>query len=365
MHTCSAPARLASIEWQITRRMSADEAARDELSTPHGRALLSEAAALGASRALLSGGDPAVRTDLVDLVAHGHEAGLGVHVAAPPVPRALAAGLQGLGSAGLRGVTAALQGPDGKAHDSACATRGSFAATVELLQAAREAGIAIEVRTALLPGRLRVLPAVAQLVAAIGAARWTVVAPVGSSGASDERASPQGAPLGALTLERALVTLADLAAAHRFEVVAVAAPHLARVVRMRHGGSPQGPAGRVHVERDGIQRLFVSASGEVMPSAELPIRIGAVHNTNSDEDDGWDGAPGGASRAAPAPLAAALDHPMIEALGSGERLGGKCGVCSFQKLCGGSRARAFAAKAEVWAEDPSCVYVPKGGRPDR
>lgn len=362
MHTCSAPARLASIEWQVTRRMSANDAAQDELSTPHGRALLSEAAALGASRALLSGGDPAVRADLVDLVAHGREVGLGVRVSAPPLPHALAAALPALGSAGLRGVTATLQGPDGKAHDAACATRGSFAATIELLQAAREAGLAIEVRTALLPGRLRVLPAVAQLVAAIGAARWIVVAPVGSSSAPDERGSPPGAPLGALTLERALVTLADLAAAHRFEVVAVAAPHLARVVRMRHGGSPQGPAGRVHVERDGVERLFVSATGEVTPSAELPIRIGTVHSQNSDGDDSWDGAPGGSSRATPAPLAAALDHPMIEALGSGESLGGKCGVCSFQKLCGGSRARAFAAKAEVWAEDPSCVYVPKAAR---
>lgn len=353
MQPSADPARLASFEWQVTRRMAATDSAEGELSTAQGRALLSEAAALGAGRVLLSGGDPALRGDLADLVAHGASAGVAVHVAAPPVPRALAASLPALGAAGLHGLAAWLHAPDGKAHDAVAAAPGGFAATVDLLQTAREAGFALEVRTALVPDRLRALPAMAQLVAAIGAARWTVVAPIGPGGAAGPG---EGAPIGPRALERALVTLADLAATHRFELVTVAAPHLARVVRMRHGGSPQGPAGRVHVERDGAARLFVAASGEVLPSTDLPIPVAQIDNSYSTS-----GAGDGAGLAAPSVLAAALRHPLLQQLGSGERLSGKCGVCSFRKLCGGSRARAFAARADLWAEDPSCAYVPRGG----
>src|SRR2546429_8624707 len=42
-------------------------------------------------------------------------------------------------------------------------------------------------------------------------------------------------------------------------------------------------------------------------------------------------------------------------------LGGKCGACEYQKLCGGCRARAFALEGDVLAADPSCTYEPRGG----
>lgn len=333
-------ARLSSVEWQVTRRQYPSEAARDELSTAEGRALLAEAAHLGATRVLLSGGDPTARPDLVELIAHGASMSGGemaIHLLAPTAPEAVHRALPALRAAGLSGLSVSLHGADRKAHDSACSVTGSFAATVELLQAAREEGLSIEVRTALLLGRLRGLPAMAEVVSSIGASRWTVLAPLGGA----------GAPLGALTLERALVTLADLAAFHRFDVAAVAAPHLARIVRMRHGAAKAGPASRVHVERDGVHRLYISAAGDISPSAELPLVVGRVRGALTE----------GAS---PSPLRAALDTPVITSLETArDHLTGRCAVCSFQRVCGGSRARAFAAKADLWAEDPSCAYTPK------
>lgn len=323
--------RLASVEWQITRRLYPSELAHEELSTEDGRALLDEAAAIGTGRVLLSGGDPTARDDLAELVEYGTKSGLAVHVLAPGTPDRLLAMLPALAGAGLRGIAAALHGADARAHNHVSGSSGSFSAAIELLQAAREMGLAIEVRTALLLGRLRGLPAMAEVVASIGAARWTVMAPLGGAGAN----------LGALTLERALTTLADLAALHRFEVVAVAAPQILRVVRMRHGASPEGPAGRIHVERDGVDRLFITASGDVLPSAELPVTVGHVRGQA---------------------LSAALESDILHDLQDGHHLSGKCGVCAFQRLCGGSRARALATTSDLWAEDPSCAYVPKPAR---
>lgn len=39
---------------------------------------------------------------------------------------------------------------------------------------------------------------------------------------------------------------------------------------------------------------------------------------------------------------------------------GKCGLCEFADLCGGSRARAYAATGDPLAEDTACAYEPAG-----
>ena len=109
--TC-ATRRLATVEWQITRRRYPSEPTTDELSTDEGRAVLTEAAQIGTGRVLLSGGDPTARADLVDLVAFGASLGLAMHVLAPAAPDRVHALLPKLTAAGLRGVAVALHGAD-------------------------------------------------------------------------------------------------------------------------------------------------------------------------------------------------------------------------------------------------------------
>jgi MoaA/NifB/PqqE/SkfB family radical SAM enzyme len=49
---------------------------------------------------------------------------------------------------------------------------------------------------------------------------------------------------------------------------------------------------------------------------------------------------------------------LFRALRATWRLEGRCGVCRFQSICGGSRARAYAATGNFLAEDPACVHSP-------
>jgi radical SAM protein with 4Fe4S-binding SPASM domain len=42
-------------------------------------------------------------------------------------------------------------------------------------------------------------------------------------------------------------------------------------------------------------------------------------------------------------------------------LKGKCGVCNFQSICGGCRARAYIYTKDPHSQDPACVYRPKTG----
>ena len=55
------------------------------------------------------------------------------------------------------------------------------------------------------------------------------------------------------------------------------------------------------------------------------------------------------------------------ALGSNARAAeftGRCGVCEYADLCGGSRARAYAASGDPLGEDPACSYQPVGWSTD-
>ena len=55
------------------------------------------------------------------------------------------------------------------------------------------------------------------------------------------------------------------------------------------------------------------------------------------------------------------DQPLsywVRQLRDTDQREGKCGVCEYRNLCGGSRARAFALTGDYLAEDPRCVYQP-------
>jgi radical SAM protein with 4Fe4S-binding SPASM domain len=38
---------------------------------------------------------------------------------------------------------------------------------------------------------------------------------------------------------------------------------------------------------------------------------------------------------------------------------GRCGYCEYRTVCGGCRARAYAATGDYLAEEPYCIYQPR------
>jgi radical SAM protein with 4Fe4S-binding SPASM domain len=99
---------------------------------------------------------------------------------------------------------------------------------------------------------------------------------------------------------------------------------------------------------DGKGFVFISDLGEVFPSGFLPISAGNVRNQS---------------------LTELYRHsPLFIALRDSSNLKGKCGVCEFREVCGGSRARAYAVTGDVFAEGPCCVWqpnLPRRQAPDR
>jgi radical SAM protein with 4Fe4S-binding SPASM domain len=52
--------------------------------------------------------------------------------------------------------------------------------------------------------------------------------------------------------------------------------------------------------------------------------------------------------------------PLFGALRNLDGFEGKCGACEFRRVCGGCRARAYSLTGNYLAEEPHCVYQPRG-----
>ena len=50
------------------------------------------------------------------------------------------------------------------------------------------------------------------------------------------------------------------------------------------------------------------------------------------------------------------EHTLLRRIRAAE-FSGRCGTCAFRRLCGGSRARAYAATGDPLASDPACTLA--------
>jgi radical SAM protein len=313
-----------------------------ELSTEEGKALLREIHALGCPLVVLTGGDPAKRPDLLELVAYGRTLGLRVALTPSATPLITAPLLRELRDAGLARLAVSLDGAAPAIHDGFRGVAGSFAATLEILETARELGLSTQINTTLYTHNAAELLPIAQLCGQLGVSLWSVflAVPTGRAVSLDL--------LGPKRVERCLLQLAELARSAPFDVKTTAAPHFRRVLLQQKvqrseivgvtDGIGRGPRGI----NDGQGVAFVSHTGDIYPSGFLPIPCGNVRDV-------------GLARTY-------REHALFRALRDPDRLSGKCGECEFRRVCGGSRARAYATHGDPLAYDPACAYQPGGAR---
>lgn len=317
----------------------------DELSTAEGFALLKKLADMHVPLLVLTGGDPAKRPDLVELVAEGTRLGLTVAVTPSGTPLLQQEGLRALKEAGIARLAISLDGPDAETHDTFRGVIGSFEETMRILDEASELGIPVQINTSIGPHNVKSVRAMAELVRGLRAVLWGVflVVPVGRAGGS--------LLFGPQRVEMLLEELVTLGREMPYDIKTTAAPHFRRVLmqarekqavgllnEINSDGVVRGPRGIT----DGVGFLFVSHVGEIYPSGFLPLSAG---NVRSDDV-----------------ATVYRDSPLFKQLRDADSLGGKCGVCPFRRVCGGSRARAYAATGDVMAEDPLCAYIPKAAR---
>jgi radical SAM protein len=312
----------------------------EELTTAEGRRLLDAVAAFGSPPPLvvLTGGDPLRRPDIADLVAHGTRRGLSMSLTPSATGAATAARLAALRDAGLARLAVSLDGADAATHDAFRRVRGSHRHTCAIVDRARALGLPLQINTTVCRRTVADLPALARQVADFGAVLWALffLIPVGRAQAEDA--------LEAREIERVLAWAAGLAPRVPFGIKTTEAPHYHRVLARR--GAPAAPrtAGRAgRAVTDGNGFLFIDHVGGICPSGFLPLVRGNVRT-----DD---------------PVRVYRDDPVFRGLRDPRRLQGRCGACEYRDRCGGSRARAWAATGDAFAEDPGCAWPPDAPRP--
>jgi AdoMet-dependent heme synthase len=290
---------------------------------------------------IFTGGDPLKRGDLFDLIGYAVDQKLDVSVAPSATPGLTVDIVRRLKEAGVSAMSLSIDGSSPARHDAVRGVFGCFGWTVVAAQRIVKAGIPLQINTLVTADTERDLDEIAKVVASLGAARWSLFFLISVGRGRTLR------PLGAEECETTLRWVASQAAHWPFVTTTTEAPHFRRVLiqRMQKEGKTgeeirRSPVARGFGIRDGNGIMFISAAGDVTPSGFLPLTAGNVR--------------------AASPIALYRDTPLFRALRTPTTFDGRCGMCSFHNLCGGSRARAWAATGDVMAEDPLCAYQPIG-----
>ena len=289
---------------------------------------------------ILTGGDPLARADLYELIDEARRLGIGVSITPAATPALTREVLVKLKEHTVEGLGLSLDGSTAERHDSIRGVPGTFDRTLQAIRWAQELGMPLQVNTLVAAETAPDAPAIYELLKPFGVARWSLFFLISVG---------RGKVLQPLLPEQAehlMGWIYETSAGAPFTVATTEAPSYRRVAleRLRGDGLTgdqikRNPAARGFGIRDGHGIMFVSNTGDVCPAGFLPLAAGNVRRDRVTEiyRNG--------------PLFRSLHDPM--------QFEGRCGVCEYRALCGGSRARAYAATGNPLASDPLCSYEPE------
>lgn len=339
-----------------------------QLNTAEAKNLIDQIADLQVPLFVFTGGDPLKRPDIFQLIEHA--AAKGVHAALTPsaTPLLTRDAIFKMKASGLARLAVSLDGSVPEIHDAIRGIPGTWTRTLEAIGWANEAGLPIQVHTVVSRLNISDLDNLSVLLTQKNIVMWSFffLVPVGRGQVADLLTGDE--------FEAVFAKMWELTKRVPFAIKTTEAMHYRRYLiqqRMKEGRPTVGVhddagaaptahhgwashPGRGSEDKavgwatkrvnDGRGFVFISHIGKVYPSGFLPIEGGDLHSDT---------------------LAHIYqESPIFLKLRDSDQLHGKCGACEFRNICGGSRARAYAVTGDVLAEEPCCIYVPRGYQPD-
>ena len=313
----------------------------DELTHAESLDLLRQIAAFDTKpHLILTGGDPLQRADIYDLIDEARRLGLTVSVTPAATAELTTEVFSKLKAHGIDSVGLSLDGSSAARHEAIRGVAGCFDWTIDAIRKAAQAGFPIQVNSLVSEETADDLPAIYELLKAHKIMRWSLFYLI---------AVGRGKELQPVTPERGEELMHwthKLTETAPFAIKTTEAPSYRRVAlnAMREAGFTgaeieQTPVYRGFGIRDGHGIIFVSNQGHIYPAGFLPLTTGNVRVDNL--------------------VDVYRDSPIFQALHTPSTFRGKCGVCEYRTLCGGSRARAFAYTGDPLGSDPFCPYEPR------
>ncbi|MFA9557025.1 TIGR04053 family radical SAM/SPASM domain-containing protein [Evansella sp. AB-rgal1] len=327
-----------------------------ELTFDQGKKLIDDIHSMNNPMLVFTGGDPLMREDVFDIASYAIKKGIRVSMTPSATPNVTREAMKKAKDIGLSRWAFSIDGPNAEIHDHFRGTSGSFDLTMNAINYLHELEMPIQINTVISRYNYEHLDEMAELVEKLNCVLWSVffLVPTGRGQEKDM--------ITALEHEKVFQWLYDLSKRVSFDIKTTGAQHYRRVViqnKMREkqaeskgsniqyrdalkngstgkiGGLGRAPKG----VNDGNGFVFISHIGDVYPSGLLPIKTGNVKET---------------------PLPDIYrDSPIFQSLRNPSSYKGKCGVCEYNEVCGGSRSRAFAMTGDYMESEPFCIYIPK------
>ena len=332
-----------------------------ELSTREAFSLLEDIAGFGkpAPIVVYTGGDPLMRRDIWDILSYAQRLGIRSAIAPSVTPLLTKEVAYRLAEYGVSSVSLSLDSPWPAVHDGIRGVEGTWRRTLEAIEWFKSAGLRVQVNTVVMRDTVEGLADMVKLLVDRGIHTWEVfyLVPVGRAGRALDLTPQEWEDVSHFLYEASRYgVLIRTTEGPIFRRVALTRAYYEEKGRLEELDSRLGPLYHRLVERlryllgeargrprahtlgtmDGRGIVFVSYNGNVYPSGFLPIPAGNVR-TRSIVD-------------------IYRNSPLFNRLRRNVR--GKCGICEFREICGGSRARAYAYTGDPLAEDPSCIYQP-------
>ena len=320
-----------------------------ELSTVEAKRLIDEVAELAAPVFVLTGGDPLKRPDIFELVQYASDHGVRISLTPSATPLLTREAIIRLKESGLARLAISLDGPTAEIHDKFRRVAGSYDWTLNAVRWAREIGLPVQINTTITRHNLQYLDSMIALLETLDIVLWSVffLVPTGRGSSIDL--------ISAEEFEQVFEKLYQTSLRVGFDIKSTEAQHYRRFLLQRRTeekrkgnrnlppmlgtSTPDGIGRAPRGINDGKGFVFVSHLGEVFPSGFLPISAGNVRNQSLTEIYRY--------------------SPLFVGLRETANLNGKCGVCEFREVCGGSRARSYALTGDMFAEEPCCIWQPK------
>ncbi|MFZ2492218.1 MAG: TIGR04053 family radical SAM/SPASM domain-containing protein [Thermoanaerobaculia bacterium] len=343
-----------------------------ELTTEEGFRLIDETVKLNPKVFVLTGGDPLKREDVYDTIAYAKSVGLEPSVTPSATPLLTPEAIRKMKDHGVTRLAISLDHCERDAHDDFRRVPGSFDLTIRAIEAARDNGIPIQINSTVSNRTAKDMPRMADLLSKYdNIVMWSVffLVPTGRAKTPD-MIQPE-------EVETLFGDLYEISKRVRYNVRTTEAMHYRRFVLqkmmalqgkstdslidpatglvdpstlfMGPGSGPktghlgmQMQSGAITRAPKGVNEakgfVFISHIGDVFPSGFLPLRAGNVKKESL--------------------VDIYRSSEVFVSLRDMSKLKGKCGVCEFRDLCGGSRSRAWATTGDVFESDPVCTYMP-------
>jgi radical SAM protein with 4Fe4S-binding SPASM domain len=308
---------------------------RSELATEECFRVIDEIAAFAPEcLTILTGGEPLLRRDILEIVRRAADRGLWVVVGTNGV-RVTENVAQRLAESGARGLSLSLDALSPDRHDQFRRVRGAWQNTVEGAQILNKTGLPFIVQTTAGSHNLAELEAIADFAHERLAAKvWNLyfLVPTGRGQFVSDITPAQ--------YDEVLASLYRIQRKYdrRMLVNAKCAPHYVKTM-LEHGLPPNrtysGGAGGCPA---GTHYMGIRPNGEVTPCPYLPVFAGNLRRSSL--LDLWS------------------SSELFEGIRRRSSLGGRCGACEMNAHCGGCRARAYGVTGDLMAEDPLCNHTP-------